>query len=145
MPTLPTNSKCSTLGCKDNRSKYNTFCINHGGRNSYNDSDSRAESNSMYQSKQWKQTRTVQLSKQPLCQACLCVGRITAANHVDHVFAWNKVGKFAFYRNLFQSLCVNCHSAKTAQEQRGVYVHYVEAGPIEYTKNDYAWLMAKDM
>ena len=145
MPTLPTNNKCSQLGCQEQRSRYNTYCLTHGGRNSYNDSDSRAESNSMYQSKQWKQTRTVQLSKQPLCQSCLCVGRVTAANHVDHVFAWNKIGKQAFYRNLFQSLCVNCHSVKTASEQRGIYIHYKDSGSIEYTKNDYAWLMAKDM
>lgn len=145
MPILPSNSKCSELGCKDHRSKFNTYCMNHGGRNSYNDSDSRTESNSMYQSAQWKQTRVVQLSRQPLCQSCLCEGRVTAANHVDHVFPWTKIGKYAFSRNLFQSLCIHCHSAKTVHEQRGIYLHYTEGGPVELTKNDYQWAMRKDI
>lgn len=144
MPTMPSNIKCSHLGCKDNRSKYNTFCMDHGGRNSYNNDDGRTEFNSMYQSSHWRQVRISVLSRQPLCQACLCSGRVTAATHVDHVFAWKKIGKAAFYRNLFQSLCLNCHSVKTAHEQRGKYIHYTDAGPIEYVKTDWASIMHQD-
>jgi hypothetical protein len=80
----------------------------------------RKEFNEMYNTKQWNLKRKCELSKNPLCSSCFVRGIITPANHVDHVFPWSKIGKRAFYLNLFQSLCHECHSHKTTLEQKGV-------------------------
>jgi 5-methylcytosine-specific restriction protein A len=138
MPTLPTNTKCSSLGCKNPRSKLNSYCVEHGGLNSINTKE-RKEFTSMYQTNQWRSLRQVQLSKHPLCESCMTMGKVVQANHVDHVFPWAKIGKQAFYDNIFQSLCTHCHSHKSAQEKQGIYNHYSTGK--QYTPNDYRLTM----
>jgi len=138
MPTCPTNSKCSELGCKEPRSRLNSFCIQHGGK----DNLPTRETDSIYQTPAWKTVRQRQLSIQPLCQACLSRGKIEAAKHVDHVFAWKHIGKHAFLNNIFQSLCHADHSHKTGLEKQGIYTHYAFSGEKQYTKHDYAYVVS---
>jgi hypothetical protein len=66
-------------------------------------------------------------------------GKVVQANHVDHVFPWSRIGKQAFYNNLFQSLCHDCHSVKTNEEKQGIYTHYSTGK--QYTPNDYQLTM----
>ena len=97
----------------------------------------------MYDQAIWKRLRIAQLSKQPMCQACLLDGRVESANHVDHLFAWSAVGKDSFYRNVFQSLCAEHHSHKTHLEQSGIYQHYdPDQGVKDYALNDYSFVIA---
>ena len=138
MPTLPTNTKCSSLGCKNPRSRLNSYCVEHGGINTI-DTEQRKAFTSMYQTNQWRTLRQAQLSKQPLCESCIKQGKVVQANHVDHLFAWNKIGKQAFYNNLFQSLCTNCHSHKSALEKQDIYIHYKTNKT--YTINDYQYVI----
>lgn len=132
MPYTPYNNKCAMLGCKSPKSKLNSFCLEHGGRE-YTD-----KQDSIYDSKLWKATRRRQLSLQPLCQACLCKGIITAAQHVDHVFPWRQISKEAFTRNIFQSLCQEHHSYKTGKEKHGIIIHWVEGNECSLKIEDYA-------
>lgn len=146
MPSIPKYTKCSVLGCKNSKSRFNSFCMEHGGRDTYNHtkynaSEERKASNEKYQSRQWQKLRKIQLSKQPLCQACLIDNVVTPAKHVDHVFPWMQIEATAFYYNLFQSLCHSHHSEKTALEQRGIYRHYAEVIK-DFTKEDYARVRA---
>lgn len=146
MPSLPKYTKCAMLGCKNTKSKFNQFCMDHGGRNTYNYSkyntaEERKAKNDKYQTRQWKRLRQIQLSKQPLCQACLVNNIVTSAQHIDHVFPWSHIDDTAFYYNLFQSLCPEHHSEKTALEQRGIYRHYTNP-PKDYFKEDYALIRA---
>jgi hypothetical protein len=136
MPTCPSNSKCSELGCKEPRSRLNTFCLKHGGK----DNLPTRETDSIYQTPAWRSVRQRQLSIQPLCQACLSRGKIEPAQHVDHVFAWKHIGKHAFLHNVFQSLCHADHSHKTGLEKQGIYIHYAFSGEKQYTKHDYAYV-----
>ena len=131
MPYTPYNNKCAMLGCKSPKSKLNSYCLDHGGRE-YTDSK-----DSVYSSPLWKATRKRQLSLQPLCQACLSQGIITAAQHVDHVFPWRQIGKEAFTRNLLQSLCQEHHSYKTGKEKHGVIIHWTQEGERTLTLEDY--------
>lgn len=129
MPTVPNNTKCSVLGCKNVKSKHNSFCIEHGGRDTYNHKqydkgDKRKEQIAMYQTSQWRTLRQIQLSTEPLCASCLADGIVRQAEHIDHVFPWQILGQTAFYHNLFQSLCAPCHSSKTHLEQKGIYRKY---------------------
>lgn len=115
--------------------------MEHGGK-SWIDSDERKEFNSHYQTAFWKKKRLAQLSMQPLCQACLLKGKISSAIHVDHVFAWKNIGHEAFKRNLFQSLCPECHSHKTALEHQGIYQCYISEQK-DYALADYKYLISQ--
>jgi 5-methylcytosine-specific restriction protein A len=137
MPTYPHNTKCSELGCKEPRSKINSFCLKHGGKNNME----ARQTDSIYQTPAWRTVRQRQLSIQPLCQACLTRGKVEQAQHVDHVFPWKAIGKHAFLNNIFQSLCHADHSHKTKLERQGKYTHYTQEGEKEYTQADYPFLM----
>lgn len=136
MPTVPRQLKCSHLGCKNDRSNLSTLCVEHGGADSTITAERRVR-NSKYNQAVWKRSRIGQLSRQPLCQACLIEGKISQATEVDHVFPWTQIGDHAFTRNIFQSLCKNCHTVKTLAELKGEYRHYDQTVKI-YTKGDYA-------
>ena len=137
MPSVPTNSKCSTLGCKNQRSKLNTSCLEHGGI----DNMPTRDTDSAYQTPMWKTIRATQLSKQPLCQGCLTRNQIIPAKHIDHLFAWKHIGKHAFAHNIFQSLCHECHSQKSGLEKQGIYRHYAKEAVKDYSKHDYAYVL----
>lgn len=133
MPSTPVYTKCQSLGCPNPKTKLNSFCHEHGGRNY-----APRETDSIYQTPAWRSVRQRQLSIQPLCQGCLSRGRVEAAKHVDHLFPWRQVGKHAFLNNVFQSLCGPCHSYKTGQEKHGVIEHYTPTGVEHLTIDDYA-------
>jgi 5-methylcytosine-specific restriction protein A len=65
-----------------------------------------------YNSAVWKHLRAQKLAANPLCEACLRLGRVTGASDVDHIRAINNGGHPTAWANL-QSLCHECHSAKT--------------------------------
>jgi len=138
MPYAPYNSVCRELGCNNPRSKLNSFCLEHGGLQHTNEGKDNAYSNPA-----WRTIRRTQLSKQPLCQSCLTHGHIASALHVDHVFPWRQIGDHAFINNIFQSLCHECHSHKTAQERKGIFEHYTQDGIKNFTKGDYNYSMSQ--
>ena len=140
MPTVPTATKCTTLGCKNHRSLYNSNCIEHGGRDEIDytgtKSKERRDSDGLYGQRHWRTFRQAQLSQHPLCAACMSEGRVIQAEHVDHVFPWKQIGKHAFYRNIYQSLCEEHHREKTWLERKGTCRRY--GNPIiDYVLTDY--------
>ena len=147
MPTIPKYTKCLTLGCKNPKAKYGGFCLDHGGRDAFKPvvTDERKEFNSMYQTQMWKSVREGQLSKQPLCQSCLTLGHIRSANHCDHLFAWNAIGKTAFYLNVFQSLCHECHGSKSGLEKKGIFRYYHDETHTDFNIQDYARIIERFM
>lgn len=147
MPTIPSNTTCTHLGCKNPKSKYNGYCIQHGGRDEqrfnqkYN--KERKAFNDMYNTNQWLTLRRIRLSKNPLCCACEAEGIIKAAKVVDHVFPWAQISNEAFFINRFQNLCIPHHSEKTRLEQKGIYRAYGTPNR-DYTRSDYARVMSVD-
>lgn len=140
MPTVPTTRKCSHLGCKNERSRLNSYCLEHGGLQNM---EARA-TDSMYQTKAWKAVRAAQLSRQPLCQGCLLRGVVSPAHHVDHLFPWRTIGAAAFTQNIMQSLCKECHSYKTGQEKHGRILQYTPDGMVVHTIEDYKHVIHKN-
>ena len=149
MPSVPRQDICSDLGCTNPRSLKNSLCLAHGGKDEivwkynpkYNQTEDRREANKMYNTRQWHSKRAAQLSTHPLCASCLASGIVTQAAHIDHVFPWSTIGKAAFYRNLFQSLCHSCHTKKTGLEQRGICRLY-GSPTIDHKPTDWQFVMA---
>jgi len=133
MPTAPLNQKCRELGCNNPKTSRSTFCVDHGG----GVTEKGKENSKLYSTGFWQKQRKIQLSKKPLCAACLLEGRVVQAVHIDHVFP-HRQDDNKFRLNLFQSLCPAHHSLKTQDENQGIYNYYSPNGIIQYTEADYA-------
>lgn len=137
MPSIP-KTQCAKYHCKAPSIKGSVYCVDHAPATVT--SEKRKTFSAHYKTRAWLSIRSRQLSIQPLCQACLLNGQVTAANHVDHVFPWSVIGEQAFKRNWFQSLCETHHGVKSGLEKKDVFRHYVD--PIkDYTPEDYAYAM----
>ncbi len=79
-----------------------------------------------YNTAAWQRLRKAKLSRDPLCEDCQAMGRITPANHVDHCHAISDGGDAFPPLDELSSKCGPCHSAKTA---RGA-----EAGAVRSNK-----------
>jgi len=132
MPRTPINQKCRELGCKNNKTTRSCFCADHGG----GITEKGKENSKLYSSAFWKNRRKAQLSKKPLCASCLLEGRVIQAEAIDHVFPHRQDNE-KFRNNLFQSLCVPCHTNKTLEENNGKYIYYSPNGIIQFTDADY--------
>ena len=141
MPTVPTQTKCVQLGCKNSRSRMNTYCLEHGGKD-HTKHSKRDLGKGLYGSTAWHSIRRRQLSIQPLCQSCLLKGKVDMAKVVDHLFAWSQLSTDAFKYNIFQSLCEPCHSVKTNLEQKGLYRHYASK-EVDYRIEDYKRIVSE--
>lgn len=132
MPKTPSYNKCRELGCQNRRTFRSCFCSNHGG----GITEKAQKNNKLYNSAFWVKYRKIQLSKNPLCASCLLEGRVVPAEHIDHVFPHRQDG-IKFRNNLFQSLCASCHTNKTIEENKGVYLYYSPNGLKEFSDLDY--------
>jgi hypothetical protein len=132
MPYAPVNKECKEYGCRNPKTYRSAYCITHGG----GVTDKAKQNNKLYKDQAWEKIRQRQLSTAPLCARCKTMGKITAAVSVDHVFPHRR-DMVAFKTNLFQSLCISCHTVKTQDESKGRYIHYTDNGTITYSDSDY--------
>ena len=92
----------------------------------------------MYNTQTWRSLRAAQLSRQPLCGACIGRGLVVMATVVDHVFPWRQISDAAFRESELQSLCWECHSVKTGLEQKGIFRRWASDGSyVDYSINDW--------
>ncbi len=75
------------------------------------------ESDKLYSTKDWKQTRIKVLYRDPLCVVCLSQKIYTEAAHVDHIIRATHCGNPFDLSNLM-GICQSCHSSKTIYEQQ---------------------------
>jgi 5-methylcytosine-specific restriction protein A len=136
MPTVPSSTKCRELGCPNPKTYRSAFCSAHGGART----ETQKANGKLYNQKAWEKIRARQLSTNPLCARCLLEGKITSAQHVDHVFPHRR-DAVKFKLNLFQSLCAACHTLKGQDELKGIYNHYKADKVDVYTDDDYVRLV----
>lgn len=134
MPTMPP-SQCAAYHCKARTVRGSIYCSEHAPMRT--EQTERRGMDKAYKSRAWEIIRTAQLTRAPLCAACMQRGVINSGEHVDHVFPWKLFGPHAFRFNLFQSLCGACHSTKGALERRGIFRHYTDPAPVDYCSADY--------
>lgn len=139
MPTVP-RPQCDHYQCKALSVRGSRYCEAHAPSKA--PTIERQAFNAAYKTAVWQSIRARQLSSEPLCAACKIDKRITEASHVDHVFPWQTIGGQAFTRNLFQSLCPECHGVKSGLEKRGIFRHYTDQAH-DYTAQDYSYAMTQ--
>ena len=100
---------CKHPGCNNLIDPNERYCKEHkrerwrGTRSNYN-------RNPLYNTAKWRRLSKYMLAKFPLCKVC----NVPAA-HVDHIVPVVQGGQ-AFNEENLQTLCVSCHSRKTAKE-----------------------------
>jgi 5-methylcytosine-specific restriction endonuclease McrA len=139
MPTVP-RPQCDHYQCKAPSVRGSRYCEAHAPSKA--PTIERQAFNAGYKTAAWQSIRARQLSSEPLCAACKIDGRITEASHVDHVFPWQVIGGQSFTRNLWQSLCPECHGVKSGLEKRGIFRHYTDQAR-DYTNEDYSHAMTQ--
>lgn len=139
MPTIP-RPQCDHYQCKANSVKGSRYCEAHTPSKA--PTVERRTFNAQYKGAAWAAIRARQLSAFPLCAACMVDGRVSEASHVDHVFPWAAIGPHAFIKNLFQSLCPQCHGQKSGLEKRGIFRHYTDKAH-DYAVGDYPFAMTQ--
>jgi len=135
MPYAPLNKECKEYGCRNPKTTRSSFCLEHGGGMT----ETGKANSKLYGQAAWQKIRARQLSRQPLCARCQHEGKVTAAEHVDHVFPHRR-DPIKFKVNLFQSLCAACHTLKGQDERQGIYNHYNAYGVTQYSDDDYVRL-----
>ena len=72
-----------------------------------------------YDTPEWKALRLAHLSASPWCVYCLELDYRKPAEHVDHIVTIRRDPSKRLDPANLQSLCVSCHSVKTATEDKG--------------------------
>lgn len=93
-----------------------------------------------YSSQQWRKLREQVLAERPLCEMCMKVGVITAANTVDHIEPHKGKAELFWARENLQSLCPSHHSGLKQSVEKGGPGHDtacgVDGNPID---PDHPW------
>jgi len=81
-----------------------------------NENASRDRGKRFYDKRLWRdRIRPAQLRREPLCEACLMKGKTVLATDVDHIDG----NPYDNDEENLQSLCHECHSRKTVNEDGG--------------------------
>jgi len=110
MPTAP-QSRCVEPGCTSLTERGR--CDAHKARKPVSEQRTRYGGNSTWgqgSTGRWRRVRAIQLARHPACNRCGA-----PADEVDHVIP-RAIGGAMYDPVNHQSLCVDCHRAKTAQE-----------------------------
>jgi len=83
------------------------------------------------------------MTTQPLCVGCKVTGKVVQAEAVDHVFP-HRQNDQRFLVNVFQPLCIPCHTQKTRLEQLGIFRRYTDDSWIDYGEQHYAEVIDSD-
>lgn len=77
----------------------------------------------LYRDRRWHRLRRRQLNNAPMCSMCAQLGRVKAAEVVDHITPHKGDEALFFDEANLQSLCKPCHDRhKQRQERSGILV-----------------------
>lgn len=115
---IPINEKY----CKEHKQKGEQLDDSHRGGYEKKYNQSRYQKNPLtanYHTKMWRKLRMAVLTRDNhLCQNCLRHHYIKPASHVDHIKPAIDYPDLFWDMDNLQSLCVECHTRKTNEEQR---------------------------
>ena len=92
-----------------------SLCATHAREAEAKRRESRA--NGFKYDRNWRKRRAAWLVERPMCEECRRQGVVRPATDVDHVVALSAGG--VDEEGNYQSLCHECHSAKTARDDGG--------------------------
>lgn len=70
-------------------------------------------SNTVYNSSKWKRLRELKIQKNPICELCQTIDKITHAAEIDHWIEIQETKQLTWDLENLVSLCAACHRQKT--------------------------------
>ena len=108
---------CREPACRHLSRDGSGYCEHHVKQSSGWTRESRGSAHSRGYGATWRKIRTATLRRDKyLCQPCAKYGFVTPATEVDHIV--NKAEGGTDEQDNLQSICHQCHKAKTQQESR---------------------------
>lgn len=78
----------------------------------------RERSHDLYHTFRWTKVSAAWRAAHPLCAECARQGKITPAQHTDHIVPWPVCGEQGFFdTNNLQSLCAACNNEKGQRDK----------------------------
>ena len=104
--------KCSVNGCKEMVGWGKWLCPEHKRERDRQQRGNRSDKkhDRFYDTKKWRNLRTLKLNKDPLCERCKAKGLTVAATIVHHKEEIRKGGEYLPTLEELESLCLPCHS-----------------------------------
>ena len=115
MPHKP-NKPCAHPGCAKLVPPTEMYCEKHKPLHPV--IEDRPSSTERGYNSAWQRARQGYLADHPLCVECMKHGRYVKATDVDHIIPHCGDRELFWDRDNWQSLCHECHSKKTATEDR---------------------------
>jgi 5-methylcytosine-specific restriction enzyme A len=119
---MPTKAKkyCGASRCPERIEVGQRYCLKHLQQRQRNTDKRRGSANQRGYDADWRRLRDWHITNKPLCEICLLGGRVTGADHVDHIEPFHgKNDPLRLDPKNLQSLCKSCHSRKTVKEDGG--------------------------
>lgn len=107
---------CREPGCVGYAAPGSGLCEKHRREREQERRDERCP---LYSTARWRRERGLFLRAHPLCAQCARQGRTRAASQVDHIRPHQGDPALFWDQANWQSLCLACHSRKTAAEDGG--------------------------
>lgn len=107
--------RCNKVGCKTLISYAESYCDKHKNdtakRYDKMRYKTRVDYMKFYNTKDWKQARLQQLTRQPLCEMCLLNGITTQATVVHHIKDTKTNWDDRLTESNLESICKPCHES----------------------------------
>lgn len=117
MPSSNRYHPCKNPLCPNLANHPSGYCESHLKQRPASETDQRPTATERGYTWEWAQYSISYRKEHPLCIMCLEEGRVTAAQHVDHVIPVTGPDDPLFWDpNNHQPLCASHHSKKTATE-----------------------------
>lgn len=122
MPPSP-KRPCAKTGCRNTVQGKDRWCKDHAGEQTkYQKAQDRRRGTAAQRGYTWRwaQYSKSYRARHPLCVECERQGRVTPAQHVDHIQAVSGPDDPMFWdESNHTGLCAPCHSRKTAKQDGG--------------------------
>jgi len=111
------NKNCARGGCYKVSIYGKSYCVDHMRQKYRTDQQiyKTTESNAIYKTSAWRNTRKDILHHEPYCRECAKHDRQTIATEIDHIKAIAEGGD-KWDRDNLQPLCSDCHKRKSVRE-----------------------------
>lgn len=127
MPQRP-NKPCRHRGCNTLSRSPSGFCDAHQSEASGWNHPRRESAKGRGYDYAWQKIRDWVMQRDTgLCQPCLKLGAVSAAQEVDHIVPKAQAKRLGWTREQMdarenlQAICKACHAVKTARESRGLF------------------------
>jgi 5-methylcytosine-specific restriction protein A len=111
---------CGKIGCRELVNRKDRYCEEHRLSEQRRYDKDRGTATQRGYNSRWARYSREYRARNPLCVKCQEQGKVTPAQHVDHITPTKgKDDPLHWEPSNHQSVCISCHNAKTRKDEMG--------------------------